>query len=113
MKKFRTVLLGALIATFGTCLFVGARAYAAGSDSAGLFKANCAICHGTDGSGNSPMGKMMKVPDLKSKAVQDLSDAELTATITNGKSKMPPFKGKLSAAQIHSLVGFIRMLAKK
>ena len=113
MKKVPTVLLGALIAAFGAFLFVGARAYAADSDAAGIFKAKCGICHGADGSGNSPMGKLMKVPDLKSAAVQGRSDAELTEIITNGKNKMPPFKGKLSEEQTHSLVSYIRQLAKK
>jgi mono/diheme cytochrome c family protein len=45
--------------------------------------------------------------------VQKQTDAELTATITNGKNKMPAYKGKLDDAQIKQLVGFVRELAKK
>ena len=33
-----------------------------------------------------------------------MSDADLTAAITNGKGKMPAYKGKLTDAQIKDLV---------
>lgn len=113
MKKIRIVLLVTTLVVAGAFLFVGARSFAADSDAAGVFKTKCVICHSGDGSGNSPMGKMMKVPDLKSADVQKLPDAELTQAISAGKNKMPPFKGKLSDEQIHSLVSYIRQLAKK
>lgn len=113
MNTVQKLVLGAIMIAFGAVLFVGTRTFAADSDAAGLFKAKCAICHGADGSGNSPMGKMMKVPDLASAEVQKRSDAELTEAITTGKNKMPPFKGKLTDEQIHSMVSYVRQLAKK
>jgi mono/diheme cytochrome c family protein len=39
-----------------------------------------------------------------------MSDADLTAAITNGKGKMPAYKGKLTDAQITDLVKFVRTL---
>jgi len=45
--------------------------------------------------------------------VQKLTDAELTAAITNGKGSMPAYKDKLSADQIKGTVDYIRELAKK
>jgi mono/diheme cytochrome c family protein len=76
------------------------------------FRSKCAMCHGADGAG-SDVGKSLNVPDLRSQAVQKLSDAELTQVITNGKGGMPAFKDSLSEDQIHSLVGHVRSLRAK
>jgi mono/diheme cytochrome c family protein len=74
-----------------------------GSDT---FKAKCAMCHGADGSGKAAMG----TKSLGSADIQKMSDADLNAAITNGKGKMPAYKGKLTDAQIGDLVKFIRTL---
>ena len=86
---------------------------AARADGAGDFKAKCAMCHGADGAGSTPTGKALKVRDLGSADVQGQTDAQLNDIVTNGKGKMPAYKGKLTAEQIKELVGFIRSLAKK
>jgi len=80
---------------------------------ASTYDAKCAMCHAKDGSGNSPMGKNMKVPDLRSKAVQSKSDAELHNFITKGKGIMPAYGSQLSKEQINDLVAYIRHLGKK
>ena len=72
------------------------------------FKSSCAMCHGQDGSGNTAVGKSMKIPDLHSAEVQKLSDEELAEVIGNGKNNMPPFKGSLNPDQIHDLVIHLR-----
>lgn len=77
------------------------------------FDAKCAMCHSKDGSGNSPMGKNMKVPDLRSKAVQSKSDADLHNFIAKGKGMMPAYGNKLSKEDINDLVAYIRLLGKK
>ena len=77
------------------------------------FKSSCAMCHGADGSGNTPVGKSMRIPDLHSAEVQSQSDAQLAEVISNGKNSMPPFKGSLSPKQIHDLVAHMRQLAQK
>jgi len=82
-------------------------------DTAALYKSKCAMCHAADGSGDTPTGKAMKVADLRSDAVQKQTDAQLTASTTDGKNKMPAFKGKLTDAQIKDLVKYVRELAKK
>src|SRR5215470_4225787 len=71
------------------------------------FKAKCAMCHGPDGKGETPTGKSMKVKDFSSEDVQKMSDADLSAAITNGKGKMPPYK-TLSADQVKDLVAYVR-----
>jgi mono/diheme cytochrome c family protein len=83
-------------------------------DTAGLFKAKCAVCHADDGSGSGAMGKQLGVQDLRSDDVQKQTDAQLNDSITNGVGKkMPAYKGKLTDPQITGLVGYIRDLAKK
>lgn len=72
------------------------------------YKAKCAMCHGADGSGKAAMG----TKDLGSADIQKMSDADLTAAITNGKGKMPSYKGKLTDAQVKDLVSYIRTLKK-
>jgi mono/diheme cytochrome c family protein len=41
-----------------------------------------------------------------------MSDADLTATITNGKNKMPAYGKSLKADDIKELVAYIRTLKK-
>jgi cytochrome c6 len=77
------------------------------------FKTTCAMCHGQDGSGNTDVGKSLKIPDLHSAEVQGNSDEQLSQVITNGKNAMPPFKASLTDDQIHALVMYVRQLKKK
>lgn len=77
-----------------------------------IFMSKCSICHGPDGSGKTSMGKTLNIADLHSAAVKQMSDAELKTVITNGKNKMPPFKGKLTDAQIDQVISYIRELQK-
>jgi mono/diheme cytochrome c family protein len=83
------------------------------SDAAKLFKTNCTLCHGDDGSGNSPTGKALKAKDLRSDEVQKQTDAALAEVIAKGRGKMPAFGSKFSPDVINSLVAYIRQLAKK
>jgi mono/diheme cytochrome c family protein len=59
------------------------------------FADHCAICHGNDGSGDTPIGNGLypKPPDLRLSATQDLSDGELFWIIENGVrfTGMPAF----------------------
>jgi cytochrome c6 len=95
-------------------LLLSSAALAAAQNAAGknIFVSKCSICHGPDGSGKTSMGKSLKIADLHSPAVQTLSDADLKTVITNGKNKMPPFKGKLTDAQMDQVISYIRELGK-
>ena len=83
------------------------------TDGGALFKAKCAMCHGPDGAGKTPMGQKLNVRDLRSAEVQKQSDADLTHLIGQGKGKMPAFGKSLNEDQIKSLVAHIRELGKK
>ncbi|HEX4002920.1 MAG TPA: cytochrome c [Candidatus Acidoferrales bacterium] len=104
--------------TFGVTIALALVALAASSparaaeDGAAVFKSNCVVCHGADGTG-TPTGKSLKAPDLHSDAVQKLTDAEISAQIENGKNNMPPFKGVLNADQVKALVVYVRTFKKK
>lgn len=77
-----------------------------------IFATKCATCHGKDGSGNTPMGKSLKLKDMGSADVQKASDKDLKDIIAKGKKPMPPYGDKLSDPQIDALVKFIRSLKK-
>jgi len=78
-------------------------------DDAGaqVFKTNCVVCHGADGTG-SPTGKALKAPDLNSEAVQKLTVAQMVTQVSDGKNNMPPFKSTLSKDQINAVVEYVR-----
>jgi mono/diheme cytochrome c family protein len=82
------------------------------ADAASLYKAKCALCHGADGKGDTPVGKKMGLRDFASPDVQKMSDSELHTVVAKGKNKMPAYETKLSNAEIKDLVTCIRRFAK-
>jgi cytochrome c6 len=58
----------------------------AAADGAAIYKAKCAMCHGANGSGMTPMGKSMKLRDLRSPEVQKQTDAEISAVVAHMRS---------------------------
>ena len=91
----RASVLGLMILSAGTMSF----AQAAGEAT---YKAKCAMCHGATGQGDTPTGKAMKVmPFAKA------PEADMIAITTNGKGKMPAFKGKLTDAQIKEVNDYV------
>lgn len=114
MKKIGNVLrFGRLLLFAGIPALLFALPVHAQQNGADLFKSKCAMCHGADGKGDTPVGKSLKLRDLGSDDVQKQTDAELTDITANGKGKMPAYKGKLTDDQIKQLVAFMRTLKKK
>jgi len=104
-KTVATALAGALLA--GVCL-LSAPAKADVAAAEATFKTKCAGCHGADGKGKDAM----KTRDLASADVQKMSDAELSAIISNGKPpKMPAYK-TMTPDQVKDMVAYIRSLKK-
>ncbi|MGZ4778623.1 MAG: c-type cytochrome [Thermoanaerobaculia bacterium] len=98
-----------LISMFvGVILIAALPAAAAGPDGPALYKAKCAMCHGPDGSGQTPVGKTMKVRDLRSADVQKQTDIELMKVISGGKGKMPAFGQKMNGAEIQAVIAHVR-----
>jgi mono/diheme cytochrome c family protein len=88
----------------------------ASSEANETFKQNCSSCHGMDGSTSTPAGKRLQAADLRSKAVQDLSDEEIYKTIAYGvRHKNYPHafvKRGMTEKQVADIVVFIRKLGK-
>jgi len=83
------------------------------NSGADTYKSKCQMCHGVDGSGDTPAGKAMKSPSLSAPAIVKESNDDLLAVTKAGKGKMPAYAGKLTDAQIKDVVLYIRTLEKK
>jgi len=83
---------------------------AASDSGADTYKSTCLMCHGADGTGNTPAGKAFRAASLKDPMVVNKSNEELTTVIKNGKDKMPSFKDKLTDEQIKAVLAYIRAL---
>ena len=66
-----------------------------------IYEKQCAICHGKDGKGETPVGKRTDTPDMTRtpwKYGTKLTDVEKITR--DGAGKMPKYEDKLSAAEI-------------
>ena len=95
------------------CCLALSSAMQAQSDPAKIFKTNCTLCHGADGSGDNPTGKAFHAKDLRSAEVQKQTDAELAELITKGRGKMPAFGAKIKPDDVTKLVAYLRALPKQ
>lgn len=80
-----------------------------------LFAENCAVCHGEQGRGNGPAAANLtiKPPDYGSGHLDIHTDGDVFYWIQNGISQgspMPPFKDKLTDAEIWHVVNYVRRL---
>jgi mono/diheme cytochrome c family protein len=71
------------------------------------YKAKCQSCHGSTGTPNPGIAKAMGV---KAATEYKASEKEQIEAVTNGKGKMPAFKGKVTDDQIKGAVTFFRTL---
>jgi len=110
MRSYRLWVVA--VAIVAVCVLAVGTAH--GQAAADLYKTKCQACHGPDGAGNTPMGKKLGANDFHAPDVQKMTDAQLIEIITKGKEKMPAYgAGKLTAAQIKDLAGYVRELGKK
>lgn len=75
------------------------------SGPAEIYTASCSKCHGADGRAKTAKGKRVGATDFTSDWNTD--EARGIRIITNGKSEMPAFKGKLAANEIKSVFGYV------
>ena len=82
------------------------------------FADHCAVCHANNGSGDSEIGRALypRAPDMRAKATQELTDAELFFIIENGVrlTGMPAWGTGTPEGERESwaLVHFIRRLPR-
>jgi mono/diheme cytochrome c family protein len=86
------------------------------ADARAHFADHCAVCHGNDGSGDTPMGRNLypRAPDMRLPATQGLSDGELFYIIENGigLTGMPAWGTPGSEEESWKLVLFTRHLPR-
>lgn len=104
LKQLARISLVSLLAA-GTLSFA--------QDGAATYKSKCQMCHGADGMAGTPAGKSTKARPFNDPDVMKMSDDDLVAVTTNGKNKMPAYKGKLTDAQIKDVIAYIHTLQKK
>lgn len=94
------VVLALAVALAGTVSF-------AQSSGEAIYKANCQSCHGSAGTPNAGIAKMMGVKPA-SEYKDSAKDEE--AAVKNGKGKMKAFGSKLTDEQIKDAVAYFRTL---
>ncbi|WP_447975395.1 c-type cytochrome [Nitrospira sp. Kam-Ns4a] len=81
-----------------------------------IFEQRCAVCHGPQGRGDGPEAPFLspRPASLISAATSVKSDAELLATIANGKPRtaMPAWKDVLSEQERRDVLAYIRSLVR-
>ena len=77
----------------------------------GVFKLNCAACHGAEGKGNPALG----APNLTDRTwLHGSAETSVIDTITRGRiSQMPAHKELLSEAKIHLLTAYVLSLSRQ
>ena len=99
------------IALTAAILFAGSVSFAQSGGEA-VYKMRCQSCHGAQGIPNPGIAKNMGVKPANDPAVKAHTAVQMIAITTDGKGKMPAFKGKLTDAQIKDSVDYFRAFAK-
>jgi mono/diheme cytochrome c family protein len=73
------------------------------------YKAKCAGCHGAAGTPSAGMAKMMGIKAASDPDIQKLTEAQISATVKDGKGKMKPIAG-LTDAQIKEVAAYYKGL---
>jgi mono/diheme cytochrome c family protein len=103
-KYIARIIAGSLLTVSSTIVFA--------QSGADIYKSKCQMCHGADGSGNTPAGKSTKARPFNSPEVMKLSDDDLIKITKSGQGKMPAYAGKLTDAQIKDVIAHIHTLQK-
>ena len=76
-----------------------------------LFQANCAFCHGADGTGKNWIGQFMepKARDLTQYSVQSMPDTRLKQVLREGLAgtSMPAWKDVMKPAEIDAVAAYV------
>lgn len=92
-----------------TVCLAGAMGFAQSAGEA-VYKANCQSCHGSTGTPNPGIAKAMGVKPASDPDYKKAAEADMIASVKNGKGKMKAFSGKLTDEQIKDAVGYFRSL---
>ena len=82
---------------------------------AGIYKAQCTVCHGAKGKGDGPAAAGLKPrpPDLSDAVLMaKLSDDSLVKVLTGGRNAMPGFGKILKPEDVRRVAEFVRCLGQ-
>lgn len=99
------------VALAAVVFLAGAMGFAQSSGQA-TYKAKCQSCHGAEGTPNPGIAKAMGVKPASDPSVKADTEAQMITITTDGKGKMPAYKGKLTDAEIKDSVDYFRTFAK-
>jgi len=106
------------LVVLGLALLVGGAVTARAADAKEIWEKDCAKCHGTDGKGDTKMGKKLEIRDLTDAKVQEAKDEDFAKAIKEGvkekdsdKIRMKAF-GDLSDDEVKALVAYVRAFKK-
>jgi mono/diheme cytochrome c family protein len=104
--------------TLSVAMLAASALSAAAADAKETYEKDCAKCHGTDGKGDTKMGKKLGAKDYTDAKVQaELKDEAAVKAIKEGlkdkegKQLMKPTEG-ISDADAKALVGYMRKFKK-
>ncbi len=99
----------ALVLMAGLCVGTASLlAQAAPPDGADLYAKNCRSCHGVRGTPPRALAKQMSIPTLDAAFLAGRSRDSVSAVIKRGGKTMKGFDGKLSAAEMAAVAGYVR-----
>ena len=96
-----------LVLAVATCLASAVGFAQSGGEA--TYKAKCQSCHGSNGTPNPGIAKMMGVKPVSDPDIKKLTVDQMIASVKNGKGKMKPIAG-LTDAQIKDAVTYYRGL---
>jgi mono/diheme cytochrome c family protein len=109
--RVKSIVVG-LAACFGliACFSPGAKKPCVSAESksyeTSLYRQHCAICHGPEAEGKTlDDGKV--VPSLRTGEFKFKTVEELEKHIAEGGNGMTPFKGQLTARELHMMAEFV------
>jgi mono/diheme cytochrome c family protein len=84
------------------------------SSTKALFASKCARCHGSDGRGETAIGRIVNAPDFTDAEWWEkrTNNKSLVSSVTNGRGGMPAFGKKLTPKEIAALVAYARNFKK-
>ena len=103
----KTTKLVMLVMTIAVALFILIPNLSWADDGATVYKAKCAMCHGTDAAGKPAA----KIPSLIADDAKKMSDADLSKAVTE-KAKHTAAVKTLAADDVKAVVTYVRSLQK-
>jgi mono/diheme cytochrome c family protein len=101
-----TKMMRSLLVLTAAASLAGTMAFADSGEA--TYKAKCASCHGSAGTPNPGMAKMMGIKPA-AESTKAATAAQMEAVVKSGKGKMKPIAG-LSDAQTKDVVTYFRSL---